>query len=93
MTGSRPVTRLLFFSLGVLLLLLAPLVTPLPGPGGVFFVAGGLILILRNSAWARRAFTRRRRSWPRLCAFLDRAMRRPSDKRRRARADGLARVD
>ena len=91
MTGSRPATRTALFCIGVLLLLLAPLVTPLPGPGGVFFVAGGLILILRNSAWARRAFTRRRRSWPRLGAFLDRAMRRPSDKRRRARATGALR--
>lgn len=91
MTGSRPATRTALFCTGVLLLLLAPLVTPLPGPGGVFFVAGGLILILRNSAWARRAFTRRRRTWPRLGAFLDRAMRRPSDKRRRARAAGAIR--
>ena len=92
MTGSRPATRTALFCAGVLLLLLAPLVTPLPGPGGVVFVAGGLILILRNSAWARRAFTRARRRWPRLGAFLDRAMRRPSDRRRRARLGGL-RVD
>jgi hypothetical protein len=91
MTGSRPATRLALLSLGVFLLLLAAVVSPLPGPGGVFFVAGGLILILRNSAWARRAFTRRRRSWPRLGAFLDRAMRRPSARRRRARADALPR--
>ncbi len=92
MTGSHPASRTALAALGVVLLLLAPLVTPLPGPGGLLFVAGGLILILRNSAWARRAFTRRRRSWPRLGAFLDRAMRRPSDKRRRARAEA-PRVD
>ncbi|WP_375402449.1 hypothetical protein [uncultured Sphingomonas sp.] len=91
MTGSHRASRFALCLLGVVLLLLSPLVTPVPGPGGIFFVAGGLILILRNSARARRSYTRRRRRWPRLAAFLDRAMRRPSDKRRRARLDGTAR--
>jgi hypothetical protein len=91
MTGSHPATRGALIALGVVLLLVAAAIAPLPGPGGVFFVAGGLILILRNSAWAKRAFTRRRRTWPRLCAFLDRMMRRPSAQRRRDRADVLPR--
>ncbi|HEX8383252.1 MAG TPA: hypothetical protein VF592_07750 [Sphingomonas sp.] len=91
MTGSHPVSRTLLVALGIMLLLLAAAVSPLPGPGGIFFVAGGLILILRNSAWARRRFTRWRRSWPRLGALLDRAMRRPSARRRRVRAEELPR--
>ena len=40
-------------ALGVLLLVIAPLVGLLPGPGGIFVVAAGLTLILRYSLWAR----------------------------------------
>ena len=70
---------------GVLLMVTAPLVAPLPGPAGTLFFAGGMILVLRNSARARHWFVRMKRKRPKLGAFLDRAMRRGSAARRRAR--------
>jgi hypothetical protein len=69
----------------VVLMIAAPLVSPLPGPAGTLFFAGGMMLVLRNSARARHRFVRMKRKRPRLGALLDRAMRRGSALRRRAR--------
>lgn len=50
---------------GWLLMILGPLVGgPLPGPFGVIGFAAGLILVLRNSRWARRYFIRLKRRHP-----------------------------
>ena len=70
--------------MAVLLIVIAPLVGLLPGPGGVFVFAAGMVLLLRNSAWARRRFARVKRRWPRVGDLVDRALRRPSERRRRA---------
>ena len=78
--NSRPIQLVL----GVLLLVASPIVGAIPGPGGLFVFAGGLVLVLRNSRWARRQFTRSRRRWPKLGALIDRALRRGSAQRRRA---------
>jgi len=67
-------------ALGVLLLVIAPLVGLLPGPGGIFVVAAGLTLILRYSLWAKRHYVRLSRRWPGHGAKADWALRR---KRRR----------
>lgn len=75
---------------GVLLMVSAPLVAPLPGPAGTMFFAGGMMLVLRNSARARHWFVRQKRRRPKLGAFLDRAMRRGSALRRRARDKAAA---
>ena len=81
----HPVSRIVQLVLGVLLIIGAGIIGPLPGPGGIFLFAGGLILILRNSRWARLKFARAKRRWPRVGNLLDRAMRRPSALRRHAR--------
>ncbi|SFP51168.1 Putative transmembrane protein (PGPGW) [Sphingomonas rubra] len=78
--------RLGQLSAGTLLILLAPLTAPLPGPGATVMFVAGLVLVLRNSAWARRRFVRAKRRWPRAGALADRLMRRGSALRRRARA-------
>jgi len=91
MPRRHPLVRLLQLTIGVLLLIGAALLGPLPGPGGIFLFAGGLILILRNSAWAKRRFARSKRRWPKTGQLLDRAMRRPSALRRHAR-DKAARL-
>ena len=83
--NRHPVARIVQLVAGVLLIVAAGVVGPLPGPGGIFLFAGGLILILRNSLWARRRFARAKRRWPRIGTMLDRAMRRPSALRRHAR--------
>ena len=86
MTRPRhPAVRIGLLLLGVLLLVATPFVGVLPGPGGVFVFAAGLALLLQNSVWARHRFGRWKRRWPRLSALADRAMRRPSARRRRER--------
>ena len=85
----HPVIRWLQIAAGLLLWLLVPIIGPIPGPGGVFLFAGGLVLILRNSHWARIRWARTKRRWPKLGNAADRIMRRRSEQRRRARAKAL----
>ena len=82
----HPIVSWLQIGVGILLWLLIPVIGPIPGPGGIFLFAGGLVLILRNSHWARVRWARTKRRWPRLGTAADRIMRRRSDQRRRARA-------
>ncbi|ODP39407.1 hypothetical protein [Sphingomonas turrisvirgatae] len=87
----HPVIRVALLALGVLLFaVVAPLVSPLPGPGGTVVATAGLVLILRNSVWARHRFVRMKARWPRVGAFLDRVLVRASARRRRQRAKTLA---
>lgn len=69
-------TRLALVALGGLLVLLGVLIAPLPGPMGLPVVVVGMILILRNSYKARRAFVRAQRAHPRLLYPLRRLLRR-----------------
>ena len=85
MRDRHPAMRILQLTLGGLLLVGAALMGPLPGPGGIFLFAGGMILILRNSRWAQVRWVRVKRRWPRIGNMVDRVMRRPSERRRRAR--------
>ncbi|WP_262503925.1 MULTISPECIES: hypothetical protein [unclassified Sphingosinithalassobacter] len=73
------------------LILAAPIVGVIPGPGGIFVFAAGLVLVLQNSRWARRHFVRAKRRWPRFGALADRALRRRSARRRRLRQRDAAR--
>ncbi len=86
----HPMVRIAQLVTGIVALAAAPLVGVLPGPGGVFLAAGGIILILRNSRWARRRFVRLKAQWPRVGGFIDRILIRGSAKRRRQRAKELA---
>ena len=62
--------------LGWVLLVAGPVVGgPLPGPFGVIGFAAGLILVLRNSRWARRFFIRIQRRYPRSISPVRRALR------------------
>ena len=76
--------RIPLMALGWLLMALAPVVGVLPGPGGIFVFAAGVILLLRNSAWAKRRYVALKRSWPKLGHACDRVMRRASALRRHA---------
>lgn len=87
--ASHPLIRILLIFAGVLLLIAAPLVSPLPGPGGTVLAAAGTILILRNSAWARHRFVRIKARWPRAGALIDRILVRASARRRKQRAKSL----
>ena len=81
---DHPVVEWAMFALGVLLLVAALVVGPLPGPGGVFFAVPGLILVLKSSMWARRYYVRFKRWQPKAGRWTDWALRRQSARRREA---------
>jgi hypothetical protein len=68
--------RLVLMALGWLLIVAAPLVGVLPGPGGIFVFAAGVILLIRNSCWAKRRYVMMKRRWPKLGRQTDKMMRR-----------------
>lgn len=84
--------RTALFCLGVLLMIVAVIIGPLPGPGFTILFPVGLILALQNSAWAKRRYVRFKKRHPRYGAWTDRMMRRMSAARRRAR-DALDALD
>lgn len=91
MNDRHPAMRFAQLTLGAVLLLVAAAIAPLPGPGGVFPMAAGLLLILRNSRRARCWFARGKRRWPRIGGGVDLALRRRSALRRRERARAATR--
>jgi len=72
------------FALGVLLLVVGIVVSPIPGPGGIFFIAPGIALILKSSMWAKRHYVRIKRWQPRAGKWMDWSLRRKSAARRAA---------
>jgi len=72
-------------ALGILLVIISPIIGAIPGPGGIFVFAGGLALTLQNAHWAKRAYARIKRRWPRFGHYADLGLRRASARRRRAR--------
>ncbi|MDG2532039.1 hypothetical protein P6144_00110 [Sphingomonas sp. HITSZ_GF] len=88
MAAARsPIVRTALFLTGALLIAITPLVGIIPGPGGIFVFAAGLVLVLRNSVWAQKQFARAKRRWPRFGHYADAALRRRSARRRRLRAE------
>ena len=72
------------FGIGVVLIILGLIISPLPGPGGVFLIAPGAALILKTSMWAKRRYVRVKRWQPKAGRWMDWALRRPSAQRREA---------
>ncbi len=58
--------QLVLIGMGWTIIALGVLISPLPGPFGLPVVVLGGILLLRNSADARRMFVRAKRRYPRL---------------------------
>lgn len=83
--SQNPLIRTLLMILGLLIMLLSPIVGVIPGPGGIFVFAAGLVLVLQNSRWAKGHFARIKRRWPRFGHYADLALRRRSARRRRER--------
>ena len=81
---DRPWVEWGLFALGVLLVIGGILISPLPGPGGVFLIAPGTALILRTSMWAKRRYVKFKRWQPKAGRYADWALRRESAKRREA---------
>ena len=79
---THPIVDWTIFILGVILILLAPVVGALPGPGGVFVLALGLAMVLRTSRWARRRYVAFKRWQPKAGRWTDWGMRRKRALRR-----------
>ena len=62
-------------ALGFLIIGAGVLIAPLPGPGGVPVIAVGLVLLLRNSWWAKRQFIRAQHARPKWVYPFRRLMR------------------
>ncbi|PKP88071.1 MAG: hypothetical protein CVT78_05905 [Alphaproteobacteria bacterium HGW-Alphaproteobacteria-17] len=80
---STAQVRLILFGTGILLMIVAVIIGPLPGPGFIVVFPVGLMLCLQNSAWAKRIYVRFKRRHPRYAAWTDRVMQRASAARRR----------
>ena len=80
--GKVRAVRTALFALGVILMVAAPLVGVLPGPGGTIVFAAGLALTLKYSEWAKRKYVEFKRKHPKKARWADWGMRRPSARRR-----------
>ncbi|MET0339036.1 MAG: hypothetical protein ABW063_14885 [Caulobacter sp.] len=69
-------SRWLLLIVGGLLILAGFLIAPLPGPLGVPLTVVGLMLVLRNSFWARKQFIKVQRAHPKMIFPLRRLLRR-----------------
>ena len=96
---DHPMVEWAIFAVGVILILVAPVVGAIPGPGGVFVFALGLAMVLKTSRWARRRYVRFKRWQPKAGRWADWGLRRQSARRRerlakeRAALDGPAEED
>ena len=90
---DHPTVEWTLFAIGLILLIVSPLVGAIPGPGGIIVAGIGLALVLKTSMWAKRRYVKFKRWQPKAGRLADRALRRPSAKRReairRAAEDGL----
>lgn len=82
---AHPIARAVLIGLGLLLMAAAPIVGPLPGPGGIIVLAAGLTLVLKYSGWAKRLYVRFKRNHPKKGEWADWGLRRKSALRRKAR--------
>jgi ribosomal protein L24E len=81
------VLRIIYLSMGWLLIVLTPIIGALPGPGGIFVFAGGAALLLKNSNWVKRAYVRFARRHPKYARWADKGLRRSSAPRRRKKPE------
>ena len=81
---DNPIVEWAMFALGIVLLVVAPLVGAIPGPGGLIVAGVGLALVLRTSMWAKRHYVKFKRWQPKAGRWTDWALRRRSATRREA---------
>jgi hypothetical protein len=81
---DSPIVEWALFAFGILLIIAGFIIAPLPGPGGIFLIAPGIALILKTSMWAKRHYVRVKRWQPTAGRWMDKALRRPSARRREA---------
>jgi len=62
--GMRRVWRLFLMGTGSLLVVAGVAIAPLPGPFGLPISLLGLVVVMRNSYWAKRQFIRLKKKYP-----------------------------
>ena len=62
--------------LGLLVVIAGAVIAPLPGPFGLPIAVVGMMIVLRNSMWAKRRFIDAKRRWPNWVYPFRRLMRR-----------------
>ncbi|MEO6433155.1 MAG: hypothetical protein ABIO29_04150 [Sphingomicrobium sp.] len=72
------------FAIGALLILGGIIISPLPGPGGIFLIAPGMAFVLKSSIWAKRHYVRIKKWQPKAGRWMDWSLRRKSAARREA---------
>ena len=85
---DHPMVEWALFVLGVLLIIIGIITGPIPGPGGIFFAAPGLALVLKTSLWAKRRYVHFKRWQPKAGRWADWGLRRRSALRREALRKG-----
>jgi hypothetical protein len=68
--------------IGWTFVVLAPIVSPLPGPMGLAFFVFGSTLILKNSLWAKRQYAKHSKRHPQYGEWFNWAMRRKRFRKR-----------
>lgn len=76
----------MLLGVGLLCIVAAPLLAPLPGPGGIPLFLVGLTLLLRYTRRAKKLYVRAKKRWPKHGDWADWGLRRASAKRRAALA-------
>lgn len=79
--------RIVYLCLGWLLIALTPIVGALPGPGGVFLLAAGAALLIKNSNWVKRLYVRMAKRYPKYARWADKGLRRAPAPRGRAKPE------
>ena len=79
-----PAVRTSLMVVGVLLMLAAPAVGVLPGPGGIIVFGTGLAITLKYSEWAKRQYVQFKRKHPNKGRWADWSLMRKSARRREA---------
>jgi hypothetical protein len=74
--SDTPAYRWTMVVLGWALVVAAPLVSWLPGPGGIALFIIGLGVILKHSLWAKKRYARLSRQHPEYASWANWAMRR-----------------
>jgi predicted membrane chloride channel (bestrophin family) len=70
------VARWLLIALGLAIIAAGVVISPLPGPGGIPVIVLGLMLVLRNSFWARKQFIKAQKAHPNWVFPIRRLLRR-----------------
>ena len=70
------VGRWLLIALGLVIIGAGVVISPLPGPGGIPVMVLGLMLVLRNSFWARKQFIKVQKAHPKIVFPIRRQLRR-----------------